>query len=249
MDENDLAAFDAIYDEPETEDLSAFDSVYDDETPSTTSQGLLQELAGIKNVGVKAGVGMMSLVEALQRNISPLQAGGPKLFGLNENIDNAASEDIPRVAVEAGLLTPEQAKELPAESFTDFSLRNLKDWGILSEAKPESRLGKTLGYATQGAIEGAPAGPAGMTAGAILSAIGGTVGGEIGKKFGNEERGAQIGSVATNLGPAVVSKTGLAREAGELLGPLLSELPGVRTALKAAGVNPTRQRLVEPSNV
>lgn len=108
------------------------------------------------------------------------------------------------------------------EPFTDLFSRVTKDYGVQTEDKPQTQLGRLAGNVAENAIGAAPFGPAAMAANAILGGGGGYIGESA---FG--PTGRMAGSFLGGISPAALSKIGIFKEIGEQLGPTLSKLPGV----------------------
>jgi hypothetical protein len=110
------------------------------------------------------------------------------------------------------------------EPFYDVFNKVTKQYGLQTEDKPQTEAGKLLGNVAENLVGAAPFGPLAAIGSGVLGGTGGYLGEKVSPAYGRA-----AGSVIASLTPAVISKLGVLKEAGEWLGPTITQFPGVRS--------------------
>lgn len=165
------------------------------------------EVRGVANRGLQGISSFLSLVD----QINPIRP----------NFDKVNAFGVPEGAISMpplfGLFPDGQA---PIGQVFD---QVTKDAGIQTNDQPQTVTGKVAGNVLENALAAVGFGPAAMAGNAVFGGGGASVGEAA---FG--DKGRAWGSLVGGLSPAGISKLGIVKEAGEQLGPTISQLPVLR---------------------
>ena len=149
------------------------DGVFEVEVADDSGPSMLDEAKGIRNRLIEGAGGLVDLVSAAERNLNPFRPGGPRAFGLNENINNMP----------------------PVETFTEGLKRLGSKVSLYDETKPQTDVGKILGEVAYYA-------PGAALPGGVLPSITGGASAGIAKVNDFGETGQAIAGLFGSLAPA-----------------------------------------------
>lgn len=157
-------------------------AVYEVTTEAEASAGsdwsLGNEAAAVRNRAVEGGSDLLGFLDAANRNLNPMQMGGPRFFGLNENIYNS-----------------------PAEGLGDQLKEGAKSIGLLGNEKAQTLLGNIAGEVAYNAPSMFL--PGGFTKPALMATgLGGTAAGIVRNEGGTEGEQA-IANLGGSLAPSI----------------------------------------------
>ncbi|CAB4151481.1 LT_GEWL domain containing protein [uncultured Caudovirales phage] len=167
------------------------------------------ESRGVLNRGLGAIGSLLGVVD----EFLPIQTDPSKIGG---------GFDAVRVPNLFGLFGGDQ------EFFGNTFNRTAKEYGVMTDDKPQTKTGKFAANVAENAVGGALFGPVPAAISGITGGLGGYVGEEIGEEYGVPELGSALGSGISGFIPAAASKIRIVKELGDQFGPMVSQFPGLR---------------------
>jgi len=162
---------------------------------------LMNELMGVGNAARRGFIATTNLIDKANTYLNPFAITPHGPLGLRYN------EDVPTLEENAN--------------------NTLLRLGVDGSTRPTTELGQWGSDVAENAAASWPFGPAAMVVGGLLGGSGSYAGRKIAPEVGADpEAGAVVGNLLASLGPAGV-KT-LVKEAGELVGPTVSQFPMLR---------------------
>jgi hypothetical protein len=122
------------------------------------------EILSVGNAGARGAASVVDLADKISRNLGPFQAGGPRLFGLNENEFNT-----------------------PKVSAYDSTLGALESLYLYGPETAQTEGGQLASDVTENLVMGAPFGPGAAVASGILGGGGQYGGRAIAEEFGGAD--------------------------------------------------------------
>ena len=183
------------------------------------------ESRGVLNRGLGAIGSLLGVVD----EFLPIQTDPSKIGG---------GFDAVRVPNLFGLFGGDQ------EFFGNTFNRTAKEYGVMTDDKPQTKTGKFAANVAENAVGGALFGPVPAAISGITGGLGGYVGEEIGEEYGVPELGSALGSGISGFIPAAASKIRIVKELGDQFGPMVSQFPGLRSLFGKAPLEAAAGRAI-----